>query len=99
MVDVEDDGPYSRGGNFARPAMSAAVSIALWTGAGLTISAILAAIAVAVNRRMRIVDPAKGIDLVICRRSRCDRRRASGAHPPGLSARIPPRSAAALPTY
>jgi hypothetical protein len=44
------------------PAMSAAVSIALWAGAGLTISAILAAIAVASNRRMRIVDPVKGID-------------------------------------
>jgi hypothetical protein len=54
--------PYSRGGNFARPAMSAAVSIALWAGAGLTISALLAAIAVALNRRVRIVDPVKGID-------------------------------------
>jgi hypothetical protein len=42
--------------------MSAAVSIALWAAAGLTISAILAAIAVAVNRRMRIVDPVEGID-------------------------------------
>jgi hypothetical protein len=47
---------------FARPAMSAAVSIALWAGAGLTISALLAALAVALNRRMRIVDPVKGID-------------------------------------
>jgi hypothetical protein len=53
--------PYGRGGNFARPAMSAAVSIALWAGAGLTISALLAAITVALNRRMRIVDPVKGI--------------------------------------
>jgi hypothetical protein len=42
--------------------MSAAFSIALWAGAGLTVSAILAAIAVAVNRRVRIVDPVKGID-------------------------------------
>jgi len=42
--------------------MSAAVSIALWAGAGLTISALLAAIAVALNRRVRIVDPVKGID-------------------------------------
>jgi hypothetical protein len=41
--------------------MSAAVSIALWAGAGLTISALLAAIVVALNRRMRIVDP-EGID-------------------------------------
>jgi hypothetical protein len=38
------------------------VSIALWTGAGLTISAILAAIAVAVNWQMRIVDSVNGID-------------------------------------
>jgi hypothetical protein len=30
--------------------------------AGLTISALLAAIAVALNRRVRIVDPIKGID-------------------------------------
>jgi hypothetical protein len=43
--------------------MSAAISIALWAGAGLTISAIMVAIALAVNRRMRIVDPVKGIDL------------------------------------
>jgi hypothetical protein len=42
--------------------MSAAVSIASWAGAGLTISALLAALAVALNRRMRIVDPVKGID-------------------------------------
>jgi hypothetical protein len=46
----------------ARPAMSAAVLIALWAGAGLTISALLAAIVVALNRRVRIVDPVKGID-------------------------------------
>jgi|HubBroStandDraft_6_1064221.scaffolds.fasta_scaffold247543_2 hypothetical protein len=37
------------------------LSIALWAGAGLTISALLAAITVALNRRMRIVDPVKGI--------------------------------------
>src|ERR1700686_1529537 len=54
--------PYSRGGNFARPAMSAAVSIALWAGAGLTISALLAAIAVALNRRTRTGDPGKATD-------------------------------------
>jgi len=42
--------------------MSAAVLIALWAGAGLTISALLAAIVVALNRRVRIVDPVKGID-------------------------------------
>jgi hypothetical protein len=42
--------------------MSAAVLIALWAGAGLTISALLAAIVVALNRRARIVDPVKGID-------------------------------------
>jgi hypothetical protein len=42
--------------------VSAAVLIALWAGASLTISALLAAIAVALNRRVRIVDPVKGID-------------------------------------
>jgi hypothetical protein len=42
--------------------MSAAVSLAIWAGAGLTLSALLAAIAVALNRRVRIVDPVKGID-------------------------------------
>jgi hypothetical protein len=49
--------------------MSAVISIALWAAAALTISAMLVGIAVAVNRRSRVIDLEKNeIDTTELRR-------------------------------